>query len=78
VAEVLQILDGGIIKEKGRRVGVIRFQISTNEGALEQLTGYCLPNYRDSIIKNLKRLAWKKPGPAKRSEAEHGIDAEVA
>lgn len=61
MVELLQILDGGIVKEKGKLVGVIRFLISTNEGAPEQLTGYCHPNYRDSIIKNLKRLAWKKP-----------------
>jgi hypothetical protein len=83
MAEVLQILDGGIIKEKGKPMGVIRFLISTNEGAPEQLTGYCLPNYRDSIIKSLKRLVWQKPDPATQKavdhkEVAHGIDAQAS
>lgn len=62
MAQVLQIFDGGIVRKKGKLVGVIHFLISTNEGSPEQLTGYCQPNFRDSIIKNLKRLAWQKAG----------------
>ena len=72
MAEVLKIFDGGVINEKGRHVGVIHFLISTDEGTPETLLRYCQPNYRDSIIKNLRRLAWKKPA---RSQEQPGDDA---
>jgi hypothetical protein len=61
MAELLQIRDGGIAKVKGKSLGLIVFELSTREGALEIMVGYCQPNYRESIIKNLKRLAWKIP-----------------
>ena len=62
MAEIVNIYDGGITKDpRGRTVGVIRFMISTNEGHPEEIVGHCLPNFHDSIIKNLKRLAWQKP-----------------
>lgn len=63
--EILHIYDGGIVTdEKGRRMGEIRFEVTTSEGKPEILIGNCHPNYRDSIIKNLKRLVWKRPGQA--------------
>jgi len=62
MAEIVNIYDGGVTKDsQGRTVGVICFQISINEGKPEELIGHCLPNYRDSIIKNLKSLVWQKP-----------------
>ena len=56
MAEVIDIFDGGIENIKGRNVGKIIFKIVTNEGKPEEMTGLCLPHFRDSIIKNLKRL----------------------
>lgn len=70
--EVTNIYDGGIQKILGRTLGVIHFDVTTNEGTPERLTGYCRPNYRDGIIKSLKRLAWNVPG----SEPAHGDQAD--
>lgn len=57
--QVLKISDGGIQKiQGGHTVGVVIFDIITGEGKPEKLTGFCRPNYRDAIIKNLKRLVW--------------------
>lgn len=61
--DILHIYDGGIVTdEKGRRLGEIRFEVQTSEGKSETLIGNCHPNFRDSIIKNPKRLVWKRPG----------------
>jgi len=62
MAEIIGIHDGGIAKDRyGHTVGIIVFMITTNESKPEILIGHCRPNYRDSIIKNLKRLTWQKP-----------------
>jgi hypothetical protein len=78
MANVLQIYDCGITQVKGNPRGVILFKISTDTGAAEEMIAYCHVNYRDTIIKNLKRLSWQKPEQAPQAEAGHGIDAEVA
>ena len=60
--EVINVYDGGIAKIKGgHTVGVVHLDIVTNEGTPERLTGYCRSNYRDAVIKNLRRLNWKLP-----------------
>jgi len=62
MAEIVGIYDGGVIVDRHKKkVGVVIFKIVTNESAPEVMIGHCHPNYRDSIIKNLKRLAWQKP-----------------
>jgi len=58
--QVLKIYDGGVQNQGGHTVGVIIFDIVTGEGKPEKLIGYCRPNYRDAVIKNLKRLVWKE------------------
>ncbi len=59
--EILSIHDGGIVKdERGRLMGEIRFRVVTSEGKPEFLIANCQPNFRDSIIKNLRRLAWRR------------------
>jgi hypothetical protein len=60
MAEIIGIYDGGIQKHRSHNVGVIIFKISNNEGKPEEMVGYCNPNYRGSIIKNLKRLNFQK------------------
>jgi hypothetical protein len=44
-----------------RTVGVISFRVSENESAPIDYIGHCRLNYKDSIIKNLKRIDWAKP-----------------
>ncbi|MEI7636370.1 MAG: hypothetical protein WCJ37_03640 [Syntrophus sp. (in: bacteria)] len=62
MSEVINVYDGRIAKTKGgHTVGVVHLDIVTNEGAPERLTGYCRSNYRDAVIKSLKRLSWKVP-----------------
>lgn len=61
MAEIIGIFDHGIVKMGKRNLGAIRFRITTNEGKPEDLIGYCLPNYRDGIINNLKRIVWINP-----------------
>jgi hypothetical protein len=60
MAEIIDIRDGGIQSHRGHKVGVILFRLTTGEGKPETLTGYCNPNYRDSIIKSIKRLHFVK------------------
>lgn len=57
--EIINIYDGGIENVQGKSMGKIIFRISAKEGTSQDLIGYCLPNYRDSIIKNLRRLNFK-------------------
>ncbi len=67
MAELIGIYDGGFERDKrGRRVGVIHFRISTREGAPETLTAHCLPNFKDAVIKSLRRLAFvgREDGPS--------------
>jgi len=62
MSQVLNIYDGGLCKIKGgHTVGVVIFDVTTGEGKPEKLIGYCRPNYRESVIKSLKRLAWSVP-----------------
>jgi len=63
MSEVINIYDGGLQKIGGHKVGVIIFNVTTGEGTPETLIGYCRPNYRDAIIKSLKRLFWNLPTP---------------
>jgi hypothetical protein len=60
MAEIIGVYDGGIQKHQGHKVGVIVFKFVTNEGKPEEIVGYCNPNFRDSVIKNLKRLNFQK------------------
>lgn len=67
--EVIGVFDGGstTIHHRGRpfNVGVIIFRTSVNESAPVDFIAHCRLNYKDSIIKNLKRLEWAKPDPKK-------------
>lgn len=58
--EIVRIRDGGVVKDRGRMIGEIIFEVTTSEGKPETLVANCAPNYRDSIIKNLRRLAWRR------------------
>jgi len=64
MSEVIGVYDGGsaIIKHNGHpaNVGVIHLRIAKGE-VLETITGYCRPNYKEGIIKYLKRIAWAVP-----------------
>lgn len=50
------------IKHNGNpvTVGVISFRTVENESPVDYIGRYRL-NYKDSIIKNLKRIVWAKP-----------------
>lgn len=63
---VIGIYDGGdtTIKDKSGQpihVGVITFRTVDNESAPVDHVGYCRLHYKESIIKNLRRLVWHKP-----------------
>ncbi len=58
--QVLNIYDGGLQAIQGHTVGVIIFKLVTGEGKPELMIGYCQPNYRDAIIKSLKRIHWNQ------------------
>jgi hypothetical protein len=75
MAELLDIQDGGVtIDKRGHKVGLVIFKISTNEAAPENLIAHCLPNYRDTIIKNLKRLNFQKQQLEKNDDARETND----
>jgi hypothetical protein len=63
--QVIGVFDLGIttIEHNGKpfTVGAISIRTSENESAPVDHIGYCRLNYKDSIIKNLKRIAWAKP-----------------
>ena len=63
---VIGVYDGGAttIKDKSGQpihVGVITFRTVDNESAPVDHVGYCRLHYKESIIKNLRRLVWHKP-----------------
>lgn len=60
MGNLIAIYDGGIRQHQGHKVGVIIFKIANNESTPEEIIGYCHPNFRNSIIKNLKRLNFQK------------------
>jgi hypothetical protein len=60
MGNLIDIYDGGIRNHQGHKVGVIIFKITKNVSTPEEIIGYCHPNFRDSIIKNLKRLNFQK------------------
>ena len=68
--EILGVYDLGTatIKHKGHHVvvGAISIRTSENESAPVDYIGYCRLNYKDSIIKNLKRIVWAKPEPVEK------------
>jgi hypothetical protein len=68
MSQVLGVIDGGAtqIKDKSGQpvnVGVIVIRTSENESAPVDHVGYCRLNYKDSIIKSLKRIKWHRPKP---------------
>lgn len=65
------------IKYKGNpiTVGAISIRVSENESAPVDYIGYCRLNYKDSIIKNLKRIVWAKPINPKEDEI---VKADIA
>lgn len=63
--EVIGVFDRGFatIKDnKGRpmKVNVFVFRTVTNEAAPDDVLAFCNPIYKDTIIKNLRRLMWVK------------------
>jgi hypothetical protein len=62
--EIIGVFDGETttIHHQGRpyNVGVIHLKITKGEAAPEIITGYCRLNYKEGIIKNLKRITWAK------------------
>jgi len=64
MSEVIGVYDGDttVIKRNGHStiVGVIIFRTSDNESAPVDHIGHCKLIYKDSIIKNLKRIMWAK------------------
>jgi hypothetical protein len=62
--ELIGIFDGGttVIKHNGQphNVGVVIFRASVNEAASVDFIAHYQLVYKDSIIKNLKRLLWQK------------------
>ena len=73
--ELIGIFDGGstIIHISGQpyNVGVVVFRASVDEAAPVDFIAYCRLVYKDSIIKNLKRLAWQKLKPPKIDVTQH-------
>ena len=67
--QVIGVYDLGMatIKINGNplNVGVISIRMSENESAPVDYIGYCRLSYKDSIIKNFKRIVWAKPVPPK-------------
>jgi len=61
----MKIYDGGLRKVFGRSYGIVIFQVQESlpdtmppiPMATKKIAMMCRPNYRDSIIKNLRRLA---------------------
>lgn len=60
MSQLIGIFDDGFTKDrKGRTVSSIRFRITTGEGKPDDIVGYCLPAYKDAVVKNLRRLAFQ-------------------
>lgn len=58
MSALIGIFDDGFTKDrKGRTVSSIRFKITDREGKPDAIIAYCLPAYKDAVIKNLRRLA---------------------
>jgi len=69
--EILSIHSGGIVKDElGRPMAEIFFRVVTKEGEPEILVGHCLPCYQKSVIKSLKRLAWRRVAKPKIAKPE--------
>lgn len=59
MSQLIGIFDDGFTKDgKGRVVSSIRFRITTGEGKPDDIVGHCLPVYKDTVVKNLRRLAF--------------------
>lgn len=63
MSTLIEIYDGGFSTIKtndGKQVnvGVINFRTREREAEPIDHIGYCLPVYKDGIIKNLKRIQW--------------------
>ena len=80
--QVIGVFDLGMatIKFNGspHNVGVISIRTSENESAPVDHIGYCRLNYKDSIIKNLKRIVWAKPVPSKIDKEKEKKAAKIA
>lgn len=62
---VIGVYDGGDanIKDKSGQpihVGVVLLRTVENESAPVDHVGYCRYHYKESIIKNLRRIIWQK------------------
>lgn len=63
--EVIGVFDKGFAKIKDDKnrpmtVNVFIFRTVHNEAAPEDVHAFCLPCYKDTIMKNLSRLMWVK------------------
>lgn len=64
MSQLIGIFDGGYTKDsKGRTVSAIHFKITTGEGKPDVITAHCMTAYKDTIIKNLRRLAFQNDNP---------------
>lgn len=79
MSQLINIYDDGFTKDhKGRNVGVIRFRIVTGEGKPDDILGHCFPAYKDSVVKNLQRLAFPKDNHNSTSGVEEkAIESEL-
>jgi len=70
------VYDGGTtsitIHGKPVNVGVVIFRVSKNESAPVDHIAYCKLYYKDSIIKNLKRLVWANQNIEEMVKVERG------
>lgn len=57
--KVIGVFDGGTAVIKQANVGVIIFRTQENESKPVDNVGYCRLNYKDSIIKYLKKIHWQ-------------------
>jgi hypothetical protein len=62
---VIGVYDGGDAKIKDKsgqtiHVGVVLLRTVTNESQPVDHVGYCRFHYKESVIKNLRRIIWQK------------------
>jgi len=56
MAKITQITHNGYKRINGERRTIIKFSILTNAKVHQEIEMSCLPNYENSVIKNLRRL----------------------
>jgi len=56
MAKLMQITDDGCRAIQGKRMTILKFWIQTNAKVNQEIEMCCLPNYKDAVLKALRRL----------------------